>query len=343
MADPPKVRSHLAKAHSHQPKADSQHAVSSCMGRPCMSAPSDASRRIVCEACPLCDSTAWSAYAGDARSGFEWVRCACSCVFKRSEPAFRDGTGDGAAFHQDLERFVVAQGTASSAGDDHYGKAYFERYERRRRHRIAKSRRQIRDALDVASPGRLLDVGCSLGYTLEAAKSLGLDASGIDVSSHAVAECVRRGLDARVGGLDELPYEDASFSVAMLKHVFEHTPTPRRTLAELKRVLVCGGVAFFAVPNLDYFKSSRAPKTSRFFRGEGGQAHYVYYTPATLARMVESEGFRVSRVHPALMHRRGPAALRFLEALALPVRMPIAAIATATGLRKEFWLVAVRK
>jgi SAM-dependent methyltransferase len=307
-------------------------------GRPCMSAPSDASRRIVCEACPLCDATSWSAYAGDASSDFEWVRCTCGCVFKRSEPALR---GD-LAFHSHHAPVAVAPDGAAPDGDGHYDQAYFARYEGRRRHRVAKSRRQILDALDVAREGALLDVGCSLGYTLEAAKSLGLDACGVDVSSHAVAECVRRGFDARLGGLDDLPFEDASFAVAVLKHVFEHTPTPRRTLAELRRVLVPGAAVFFAVPNLEYFKAARSPAASRFFRGEGGQAHYVYYTPATLARLVESEGFRPVRVHPALVHRRGPRVKRLVETLALPVRWPLAAIATASGLRKEFWLVAVR-
>jgi SAM-dependent methyltransferase len=301
-----------------------------------MSAASDASRRIVCEACPICDSTSWNAYAGDAQAGSEWVRCACGCVFKRSEPSSR---GAEPAFHSEAERSVAGQ----RGSDGHYDKSYFERYERRRRHCVAKSRRQILDALDVAPPGRLLDVGCSLGYTLEAARSLGLDASGVDVSLHAVEECVRRGFDARPGGLDDLPFEDATIAVAVLKHVFEHTPTPRRTLAELRRVLVPGGAAFFAVPNLGYFKAARSPQTSRFFRGEGGEAHYVYYTPETLKRLVESEGFRVSRVHPALLHARTSIAARLVEAMVFPVRASIAAIATAAGLRKEFWLLAVRQ
>jgi SAM-dependent methyltransferase len=308
------------------------------MGRPCMSAPSDASRRIVCEECPLCDGTSWSAYAGDARAGFEWVRCACGGVFKRSEPAANAGQERWS--HADGEDAGVA--AAAGANGGHYDGAYFARYERRRHRRIAKSRRQILDALEVAPEGKLLDVGCSLGYALEAARSLGLDACGVDVSSHAVAECVRRGLDARRGGLDELPFEDASFAVAVLKHVFEHTPTPRRTLAELRRVLAPGGAAFFAVPNLEYFKAARSPSTSRFFRGEGGAAHYVYYTPATLSRLLEQEGFRIARVHPALIHRRAGLAGRLSEAALWPARAPLGAIASAAGLRKEFWLVAIR-
>ncbi|HUQ51513.1 MAG TPA: class I SAM-dependent methyltransferase, partial [Gammaproteobacteria bacterium] len=288
-----------------------------------MSAPSEASRRVVCDACPLCGATSWDAFVDGGPQGLEWVRCACGAVFKHREPAsvqMAEPASVEKAEPASVEKAEPASvemaepasvGTAerASAGQpepasSHYDEAYFTRYERRRRRRIAKSRRQILDALDVAPPGRLLDVGCSLGYTLEAARTLGLDAAGVDLSAHAVAECLRRGFDARRGGLDDLPFNDASFALAILKHVFEHTPSPRRTLTELRRVLVPGGAIFLAVPNLEYFKASRSPETSRFFRGEGGEAHYVYYTPGTLSRLLEEEGFAVRSVHARLVHRR---------------------------------------
>jgi SAM-dependent methyltransferase len=309
------------------------------MGRTCMSSAAEANRRVVCDACPLCAATSWSAHAGDASTGFEWVRCSCGCVFKRSET----GEEDAAPGVRGERRGVDDDSNPALRGeprDCHYDEDYFSRYDRRRRRRVAKSRRQIRDALEFAPPGRLLDVGCSLGYALEAAKSLGLDAAGVDVSAHAVADCVSRGLAARRGGLDDLPFEDATFAIVVLKHVFEHTPAPRRTLAELRRVLVPGGAAFFAVPNLEYFKAARSPRTSRFFTGEGGKAHYVYYTPATLTRLLEQEGFRVARVHPVLVHARASVIERLGEMAIWPLRAPLAAIASAAALRKEFWLVA---
>jgi len=206
----------------------------------------------------------------------------------------------------------------------------------------AKSRRQILDALEVAAPGRLLDVGCSLGYALEAARSIGLEASGVDLSAHAVAECRRTGLDVHRGSLHALPFEDASFAVVVLKHVFEHTPHPREALAELRRVMIPGGAAFFAVPDVRYFKAARNPATARFYRGEAARAHFVYYSPRNLARLLEQEGFRVASVHPRLLHRRGGLAGAALEVLALPFRVPARLVAEALGLRKEFWLVAVR-
>jgi SAM-dependent methyltransferase len=201
----------------------------------------------------------------------------------------------------------------------------------------------VLDALEVAPAGPLLDVGCSLGYALRAARSLGLEAAGVDVSGHAIAECRCAGFDARQGTLTELPFDDGRFAVVLLKHVFEHTPEPRAALRELKRVMKPGGAAFFAVPNLDYFKARRSPGESRFFRGEAGRAHYVYYTPATLRRLLESEGFGVASVHPRLVHRRAGLARLVVEAATAPVRVPLRLVMDALGLRKEFWLVAVSR
>ncbi len=292
-----------------------------------MSAAPHASRHVVLERCPLCGGTSWSPIVGGGSLDFEWVRCSCDLVFKRSEPA-ADAEG------------LATLGDAEDEG--HYDSAYFDRYARRRRRRTAKSRRQILDALEVAPRARLLDVGCSLGYTLQAARSLGLDAAGVDVSGHAIAECLRLGFDARNGSLGSLPYGDESFGLAVLKHVFEHTAAPRQALAELRRVLVPGAAAFFAVPNAGYFKAVRSPADSRFFRGEAGRAHYVYYTPATLSRLLADEGFRVASVHPCTVHRRASLPRRAVEVAMLPLRIPLRAVADAAGLRKEFWLVAIR-
>ena len=96
------------------------------------------------------------------------------------------------------------------------------------------------------------------------------------------------------------------------------------------------------MPNVDYFRGASWPQTSRFFRGQAARDHFVYYSPQTLGRLLREEGFVVASVHPRLLHRRA-GALRWLADVALaPLRIPLRAAAAALGLRKEFWLVAIR-
>jgi SAM-dependent methyltransferase len=128
------------------------------------------------------------------------------------------------------------------------------KYLKRWAHRVRKCRRQIQAALEFTPGARtLLDVGCSVGYVLAAAKELGLAATGLDVSQFAVDACRQRGFDAVVGSLTALPFPDAAFDVVMLKAVLEHVPDPMAGLREAARVVRPGGVLFVVVPDGNYW------------------------------------------------------------------------------------------
>lgn len=108
--------------------------------------------------------------------------------------------------------------------------------------------------LDGAS---VLDVGCGDGFLLaqvaEAAPSASL--FGIDVEAEAI-DIARdlfgaAGIEAQVqqGSAYELPYDDASFDVAVMTEVIEHFDTPGEALAETARVLRPGGHLFVTTPH----------------------------------------------------------------------------------------------
>jgi SAM-dependent methyltransferase len=216
---------------------------------------------------------------------------------------------------------------------------------------VRKSERQLRDACEfvagnAAGQGKaLLDVGCSLGYMLEAARRHGMVGVGVDVSQTAVDACRERGFEADVAGLEALPYPDGRFSVVVMKHVLEHTPVPLDALREARRVLKQGGVLFVSVPNAEYGKAARNPAASRFYRPDshGGVEHKFYYSPATLSRMLEKAGFGVVQTHPLLMHGSLPVRSRLVEIVAYPARQLWRQLLTGLKLRKEFWMISVRK
>ncbi len=281
-----------------------------------------AGQRVVIAQCPLCASRDSLEHARFAP--FTWVRCRCGLVYKRS----------------------VAPGEPRPRPEDSFaGEGYGQRYSARWRQRVAKSRRQILDVLNHAPRGPLLDVGCSLGYTLLAARQLGLPASGADLSDVAVARCRELGFDARLAGMQALPWPDGTFALLTMKHVLEHTATPRIALREAGRVLGRGGGLFLAVPGAHYRKAVRAPLRSRFFRPDahGGVEHWIYYTPATLGALLRQEGFEVAAVNEQLLHREAQGLARAAEYLAWPARRLASATRDAFALRKEFWLVALKR
>ena len=277
-------------------------------------------QRIIQERCFLCGSDQYAILAG--HPVLTWVQCPCGLVYKRSEVPTT-----GPYYSQDY--FGTAEG---------FGRRYTTRTWRR----VQKSRHQILDLLNHVSPGPLLDVGCSLGYTLIAAQQLGLSATGADISEHAVQVCRKKGFAAEQSSLERLPFATSTFQLVVMKHVLEHTPNPRGALAEVRRVLRPGGRLFIAVPNAAYAKARLQGPTHRFYVAEAhGREHFAYYTPRTMSVMLEREQFKPVQLHPALVHRRAGLFTRMIQRSVAPFRAAGQLTMTLISSRKEFWLVAV--
>jgi SAM-dependent methyltransferase len=96
--------------------------------------------------------------------------------------------------------------------------------------------------------GRLLDVGCSTGRFLLAARRRGWDVAGVEPSASAAA-VARRLADANVtvGSVEEVG--TAQFDAVTAWEVLEHTPDPVPFLRRLIGALKAGGVLALSIPN----------------------------------------------------------------------------------------------
>ena len=95
--------------------------------------------------------------------------------------------------------------------------------------------------LGVDAGDRLLDVACGSGLALELARLRGASCSGLDASARLVAVARDRnpGSDIRVGDMNALPWEPASFDVVTsFRGIWGTTPG---AVAEIYRVLRPGG------------------------------------------------------------------------------------------------------
>lgn len=140
--------------------------------------------------------------------------------------------------------------------------------------------------LSTAKP-RYLDVGCSTGFVVEAAREAGWDAIGIDLNPSAIEFGRTRGLDLRPVALEDAELADASFDAVSLFDVLEHLLDPVRTLRSCTRLLRPGGIVFLYVPNYD--------SASRLLMGK--EAHFIwpthhlnYYTPVTIRDLMARQG-----------------------------------------------------
>ncbi len=132
--------------------------------------------------------------------------------------------------------------------------------------------------------GRLLDIGCSLGYFLNVAARAGFDVYGLDLSRYAVERCAERFPD-RVQCSLLLPglFGDEFFDVVTMFDLFEHVYHPHEFLRTLHAITRDDGIVTITTPN---HRSLLARVSRRNWVSYKLPEHVYYYTPETLRHMV---------------------------------------------------------
>lgn len=149
---------------------------------------------------------------------------------------------------------------------------------------------------------RLLDAGCGTGYNLLELGRLGR-ATGVDLSTDALAFCRARGVRALRASVLALPFADATFDAVTSFDVLYHAwvSDDRAAARELARVLRPGGALLVRVPALRALWGAHDTEVQSRHR----------YTKGELVALLEGAGLRVRRasycnsiLFPVLFGRR---------------------------------------
>jgi SAM-dependent methyltransferase len=103
------------------------------------------------------------------------------------------------------------------------------------------AREIVFEAVAEVEPRSVLEVGCGEGELAERVqREIGVEVVAVDQSERMVELARARGVDARLGDVQELPFTDGSFDVAIAAWMLYHVPDVDRALGELARVLRAG-------------------------------------------------------------------------------------------------------
>ncbi|MEX0675357.1 MAG: class I SAM-dependent methyltransferase [Gaiellaceae bacterium] len=130
-------------------------------------------------------------------------------------------------------------------------------------------------AVAEARPRRILEVGCGEGELAERMqRELGAEIVALDQSERMVELTRARGVDARLGDVQELPFEDDEFDAAVAAWMLFHVRDIDGALAELARVVGPGGRLVAVTNGEEHLRELRellGTGVSRYsFSGENG-------------------------------------------------------------------------
>lgn len=221
--------------------------------------------------CPLCDGRrarpAWH------EDGLRYVRCSnCGVLFSDVDEATYS-TGQHNAWHEDRvdEGMVAFYDTAR-----------------------ARVHQQFLTLHAPTGEGRLLDVGCGLGYFVERALHAGWEAYGCDTSGPWTSAARDRVGAERIheGLADSTMLGGRRYDLVTAWDVVEHVHDPLPFLRVLRDLLAPGGKLFLRTPNVAWVYPTYSAR--RRLLGEpvelGPLNHVVYYGAATMRRAVRAAG-----------------------------------------------------
>jgi SAM-dependent methyltransferase len=183
-------------------------------------------------------------------------------------------------------------------------------------------------------PGRLLDLGCWVGFLLAEAGQRGWEGVGIEPSSFASAYARERlGLDVRTEDLFTADLPPQSFDAVVLGDVIEHLVDPGAALDRIASLLAPGGVLTMMLPDAG----------SRLARRMGARwwsvipTHVQYFTRGSMGRLLGRHGWDLLDIGSSPKAFTVRYYLERIGGYSQPVASGLVRGASAVGVAERMW------
>lgn len=219
--------------------------------------------------CPVCHSNQHS-LAG-TKNGHDIHYCdACACLFVDPMPS----QAELDAFYQDYHK---TKQYAAKLGS-----------------KVRRATRRIWWLGRKREGRKFLDVGCNVGFAVEAARKLGYDAVGIDVDCKAVETAGKLFPKARFkcGSLEKLASDQERFDLVYCSEVIEHLPKVDDFLQALRKVMNEGAILYLTTPDVGHFSLPRNFQELMQWNGIRPPEHLIYFSRKSMKYLLHKHGFQ---------------------------------------------------
>jgi 2-polyprenyl-3-methyl-5-hydroxy-6-metoxy-1,4-benzoquinol methylase len=164
------------------------------------------------------------------------------------------------------------------------------------------------EELVEARQGKILDIGCGVGYFLRVARERGWAVAGADLDRAAVDIARQHGIDVRWERVEEMSFLQDEFDVVTLFNVIEHLSAPQLALEKIWRVLKPRGLFVLETPTDDFplkypirflyrLSGGKITQPIRYLYSSRDTGGHIYrFSRETITRILEKAGLEVQRI-----------------------------------------------
>lgn len=191
-------------------------------------------------------------------------------------------------------------GSASINGE-WYSDAYILNYQKKANELKKRFIHKVHELEFVKRGGSLLDIGCGVGFFLEAINDIARypwKLYGLDINEKLINKAKMR-LSGKVqklflGNISTLNIKSENFDCVTCFDVLEHDQEIKLTLNEIKRVLKASGLLLIQAPN---YSSVMAYLCGEKWDWWAVPDHIFHFNPKSLSSILLKEGFRIKKIY----------------------------------------------
>ena len=150
--------------------------------------------------------------------------------------------------------------------------------------------KHVWEFINQQPPGRILDVGCGLGWLLSAVDDK-WEKHGIEISEFAAGHANKYG-SIHIGTLFDCPYVEDEFDMVTMYHVIEHVDDPEGNVQLIKKLLKKGGIFIIGTPDFDSGCARRFGGNYRLL----GPGHIRLFSNDSMHRFLRDHNFHIFKV-----------------------------------------------
>jgi 2-polyprenyl-3-methyl-5-hydroxy-6-metoxy-1,4-benzoquinol methylase len=190
---------------------------------------------------------------------------------------------------QSYDEFLVKQYSKEYFTGDESKNAYTD-YKNSKPLIVKNMQKYLTEIKKIKPEGKLLDIGCALGFFVEMANKAGFDSYGIDPSEYAIDEAkLTLGNKVQKGTLNTVDFKEETFDVITMLDVFEHLNDPEKELHSIYRLLKKDGLLLIATGDT----GSLLPKImGRKWTFYNPPQHLFFFNQKNIGQMLDQAHFK---------------------------------------------------